>query len=127
MGCGGSKEEQATADITIVKDAKDAYNAAEADVITEGGKQRLEGEGNGILTEQERKDRLEQLFFATDDNGDGHVSVAEFTQLFDGKLSNSTDISDEVKALFAQIDTEPDAKLTKEEFMDFHLKKFAKL
>ena len=54
----------------------------------------------------------------------GTVSMNEYQQLFATKMESS---SDEIKAKFSEIDTEPDAKLTKEEFVKWHMTKFAKL
>ena len=129
MGCGGSKapaDEETKADVTIVHDANAAYKAAEADkVLGPDGKERLKGEGDGMMQEGQREAMLEQLFEATDDDNSGAISMNEYTQLFDSKLADPS--SEELKAKFAEIDSDPDAVLTKDEFVNWHLKKFAKL
>ena len=45
----------------------------------------------------------------------------EYSQLFDSKLPA------DVKAKFEEIDSDPDAKLSRSEFIDWHMKKFGKL
>ena len=74
-----------------------------------------------MMVEGQREAILEQIFEATDDDNSGAVSMNEYTQLFDGKFDA------EMKAKFEEIDSDPDAKLTKEEFVQWHLKKFEKL
>ena len=67
--------------------------------------------------------RTQQIFEAVDDDNSGAVSMNEYTQLFNSKFDA------DLKAKFVEIDSDgpADAKLTKAEFVQWHLKKFASL
>ena len=43
MGCGASKSDDIKADVTLVKDAKGAYDMADADKIMADGKEQIKG------------------------------------------------------------------------------------
>jgi len=65
---------------------------------------------------------LEDLFDECDDDGSGALSLDEFAQLFDKKL----DTKDDVKAKLSMVDVDQkDGKLSKEEFVGYHLQKFS--
>ena len=66
-----------------------------------------------------RAQALEDLFDECDDDGSGALSIDEFAQMADGKMS------DAMKAAFAATDTVPDGKVTKGEFVRHHLHKFS--
>ena len=69
-----------------------------------------------------RKALLEDLFDECDDDGSGALSLDEFAQIFDKKMSSAEDI----KAALKMVDVDQaDGKLSKEEFVKYHLKKFA--
>ena len=67
-----------------------------------------------------REMRLEDLFDACDDDGSGALSMDEFAQIFDDKVTKA-EVGDALK----DIDKDQvDGKLTKSEFVQYHLKKF---
>jgi len=68
-----------------------------------------------------RREMLEDVFDACDDDGSGALTLAEFAKLFDEKVT----LAEEIKSKFDAIDSEQkDGKLSKEEFITYHLQKF---
>ena len=69
-----------------------------------------------------RKILLDDLFEACDDDGSGALSLDEFSKLFDKKLDSQADIRAGLKMADVQ---QVDGKLSKDEFVTYHLQKFA--
>eukprot|EP00966_Prymnesium_polylepis_P078517 1820063-Prymnesium_polylepis.1 len=69
-----------------------------------------------------RKILLDDLFEACDDDGSGALSLDEFSKLFDKKLDSQADIRAALKMADVQ---QVDGKLSKDEFVTYHLQKFA--
>jgi len=118
MGCMAGKE---VGDLKP-EVAEEAYKAAENPEIAG---QVLKAENKyGIDQDGGREALLEELFDACDDDKSGALDFAEFLQLF----RSTTMLIDEAKDKFEEIDTEvKDGNLTKQEFVNYHIKKFSKL
>lgn len=112
MGCAAGKP------ASQVLPADDSKSSKAAEPAPPAAAAATTGEAAEALP---REARLEDLFDACDDDGSGALSLDEFSQIFDDKMAK-TDIAVQLK----EVDAEgvKDGKLTKEEFVAYHLKKF---
>ena len=111
MGCGASTE------IPPAAKTEDKPEAA----LVKMASAKVEEEAF-TMEAPDRKVMLEDLFDECDDDGSGALSVDEFAQIFDKKMSSN----EEIKNNLNLVDTDQaDGKLTKEEFVKYHLQKFS--
>ena len=72
-----------------------------------------------------RRELIESIFHACDDDKSGALSYTEFGQMFDGVDGTVAHVAGSI--LFGQADTAADGKLNVDEFVAFYLAKFATL
>ena len=123
MGCGASTAAPPSNEPPAELDAAEAYKQADAKTgVAAQEKYNTSGveKGGFQLEPGARESMLGDIFEAVDDNASGTVSLAEFGQIFSKKID-----ADTVAQYFKDMDTDNSGVLSKQEFVDFHIKKFA--
>ena len=130
MGCGASKsatraapdDQQAPAKETAAQGLSEDAAAAKLQAIQRGNKVRAQKHGGGATAptaEGDRSATLGKLFDFCDDDGDGVMTLEEFTQLFDSKVIDKT-----MRKEFDDMDIDKSKGLSKDEFIAAQLRKF---
>ena len=90
----------------------------------------IDGNGDGVISDDEAASRVEGVFYAMDADNSGDVTEAEFmaVRMGPGEGRNADRMArmqDWKKSRFAEMDTDKDGKVTKEQFLAAGKARFA--
>ena len=122
MGCAASApSDPAAVKQHEIKDAEDAYSASDKQVKRE----HVPGViiRKVVLSTDERRHMLQELFAALDQDESGEVDREEFDKMFD-RVVDKGETTPRTQSRFSMVDADNNGKIDAVEFLSFHLAAF---